>query len=323
MAQDLPTATLGRTGLEVTRLGYGAAELRGARLARPRSEDQVKAVLTAVLDAGITFIDTALDYGPSEELIGRYLGDRRSEYRLASKCGCVLGGGEHVWTRENVLLGVDRSLKRLRTDYLDLVQLHNAPVDATTQGGLVEAMEELRRQGKVRWIGASTTLPHLPIYLQWGTFDAFQIPYSALDRTHERWIGEAAGAGIGTVIRGRVAEGEPGVGLGSAERDGGTRVTHRAWWGEPGTALGSAKRWGSFEPAGLDELRAEGESRTAFMLRFTLTHPDVHTVIVGTLNPQHLQDNVRAVRRGPLPPDVYTEAKRRLEVVGVTPAPLS
>jgi len=72
--------------------------------------------------------------------------------------------------------------------------------------------------------------------------------------------------------------------------------------------------------AKLDELRAEGESRTAFMLRFTLSHPQVHTIIVGTLNPDHVKGNVQAAQRGPLPPKVYAEAKRRLDGVGLSPA---
>jgi aryl-alcohol dehydrogenase-like predicted oxidoreductase len=73
--------------------------------------------------------------------------------------------------------------------------------------------------------------------------------------------------------------------------------------------------------SGLDELREPGESRTAFLLRFTLSHPDVHTIIVGTLYPEHLQENIAAVKQGPLPANVYQEAKRRLERAGVAPVP--
>ena len=113
---------------------------------------------------------------------------------------------------------------------------------------------------------------------------------------------------------GRVAKGESDAGLGAAKHEDRTGLTHSAWWGEPGAAPGSAKRWVGFQQAGLDELRAEGESRTAFVLRFALTHPDVHTVIVGTRSPQHLKENVRAAERGALAPDVYAEARRRLRI---------
>jgi aryl-alcohol dehydrogenase-like predicted oxidoreductase len=84
--------------------------------------------------------------------------------------------------------------------------------------------------------------------------------------------------------------------------------------------MGAEETWRSFQRAGLDVLLEEGESRTAFMLRFTLSHPDLHTTIVGTRNPDHLRENIRAAQKGPLPPDIYREAKRRLTGAGVTAA---
>jgi aryl-alcohol dehydrogenase-like predicted oxidoreductase len=99
MSTSLPTTTLGRTGLVVTRLGYGAMEVRGSRIwgGRPVAEEQAKTILNAVLDAGINFIDTSNDYGRSEEFIGKYLSGRRKEYYLATKCGCaVVRRDEHT-----------------------------------------------------------------------------------------------------------------------------------------------------------------------------------------------------------------------------------
>ena len=120
-----------------------------------------------------------------------------------------------------------------------------------------------------------------------------------------------------------MAKGESDAGLGAAERDAGTGMSHSAWWGEPGVTPGSAKRWVDFQQAGLDELRAEGESRTALLLRITLSNPDIHTIIVGTRNPEHLRENVEAARRGPLAADVYAEAKRRLDEAEAKPAATS
>ena len=147
----------------------------------------------------------------------------------------------------------------------------------------------MKQQGKVRFIGCSSTHPHIETYINTGVFDVFQIPYSALERAHEQAITQAARSGAGTIIRGGVARGEPGEGLGNQDR------------------------WATFEKANLDELRTEGESRTAFLLRFTLSHPNMHTTIVGTLIPKHLEENVRIAEQGPLPADVYEEAKRRLD----------
>jgi aryl-alcohol dehydrogenase-like predicted oxidoreductase len=305
MNTQLPTIPFGKTGLQVTRLGFGAMEIRGPRIwgGRPVTEEQARTILNAVLDAGINFIDTSNDYGRSEEFIGKFISSRRSEYYLATKCGCNVTRRDentddtpHLWTRENLFRGLHESLQRMKTDYIDFMQLHNAPVEAAQQGSLVEALQDMRQQGKVRWICISTTLPHLPTYLEWGVFAAFQIPYSALERDHEAWITRAAEAGLGTIIRGGVARGEPGAGLGREDR------------------------WQKFEEAKLDELLDPGESRTAFMLRFTLTHPHAHTIIAGTLHPAHLHENVAAVLKGPLTAEVYAEAKVRLDAVNVRPA---
>jgi aryl-alcohol dehydrogenase-like predicted oxidoreductase len=299
----LTKRTLGCTGLSVTDLSYGAMEVRGSRIwgGRPVTEEQAQTILNAVLDTGINFIDTANDYGRSEEFIGKYLSGRRSEFYIATKCGCTVVRKDentddtpHVWTRENLFRGLHGSLERMKTDYVDVMQLHNPSVEQTQQGDLVAVLQEMKQQGKVRFIGCSSTHPHIETYINMGVFDVFQIPYSALERAHEQAITQAARAGAGTIIRGGVARGEPGEGLGNQDR------------------------WAAFEKANLDELRQEGESRTAFLLRFTLSHPDMHTTIVGTLIPKHLEENVRIAEQGPLPADVYEEAKRRLDAAVAT-----
>ena len=300
----LPTRILGRTGVEVTQLGYGAMEVRGTRIwgGRPCSDSQAEEILTAVLDSGINMIDTANDYGKSELYIGRYLADRRDEYFLATKCGCHMQFGSvdhdetpHVWTQENVLRNIADSLLKMQTNHVDLLQLHNPDPETVESMKIVETMQDLKKAGVVRFLGCSTTVPHIQTYLDWDVFDVYQIPYSALERRHENWITKAGEAGAGIIVRGGVARGEPGEGVGSSDR------------------------WGTFEKAGLDELRETGESRTAFLLRYTLSHPYCHTTIVGTMKPEHLQENIRIAEKGPLPDDVYAEAKRRLSEAGEEP----
>ncbi len=126
----------------------------------------------------------------------------------------------------------------------------------------------------MRWTGASTSSPNLETYTKWGVFDEFQIPYSAFSRTNESAISDAAKSGMGTVIRGGVAKGAPGAGLGKEDA------------------------WKVFDEAKLAELTAPGETPTGFMLRFTLSHPDIDTIIVGTQNPEHLKENVRTASKG-------------------------
>ncbi len=293
---------LGKTGLEVTQLGFGAMELRGPRAwgGRPIAERDAEALLNAVLDAGINFIDTSPDYGLSEEFIGRFVSSRRKDYYLATKCGCVVTDAgdrddtSHTWTRDRLLTNIDESLARLGTDHVDILQIHNAPVEEVVANGLVDVLKQIQQAGKTRFISISTTLPHLPEYLKMGVFDTFQIPYSALERRHEEWITKSAEAGIGIIIRGGVAKG--------AVSDESAQGPKADIWVK----------------AGMDELLG-GMGRSEFMLRFTLSHPHRDTTIVGTLNPEHFAANIRAAAKGPLPPDLYEEAKRRLAVEGNVP----
>ena len=304
----LPTTTLGRTGLEVSKLGYGAMELRRATAEGSPPVD-VGALLNAVLDHGITFIDTSPDYGPSEELIGEHLSSRRDEYFLASKCGCLVDPpprepGQvippHEFTPENIRAGVEQSLRRMKTDHLDLVQFHISPSQETLEEhGAVEALQELRDEGKTRFIGMSGTLPNLTDHIQMGVFDAFQIPYSALEREHEESIADAAVAGAGTIIRGGVARGAPAKGP-------------DAMAGYPDRMREAFERRSArWDEADLDDL-LDGMSRMEFMLRFTLSHPNMNTTIVGTANPEHLAANVAVAAKDVLPADQYEAAKERL-----------
>jgi aryl-alcohol dehydrogenase-like predicted oxidoreductase len=303
---DLPRRVLGRTGLSVTALGFGAMELRGAPGGPAVIDAEADRLLNAVLDAGINFIDTSIDYGLSEERIGRFIAHRRSEYFLASKCGCVPGapmGGAHVHTAENIRRGVEHSLKTMRTDHLDLVQFHRSlsRSEFAAEGALEQALR-LRDEGKVRFVGVSAVLPTLIEQIEMGVFDAFQIPYSAMQREHEDAISRAAAAGAGIIVRGGVARGIPEDWQGRSYYMV-TNDTMREYW----------------RRARLDEL-LDGMSPAAFLLRFTLSHPDVHTVIVGTRSAEHLAGNVATAMAGPLPEDVVREAKRRLTEAGSAPA---
>lgn len=294
---------LGRTGLKVTVLGYGAMELRGTESwsGRPLTDEDADRLLNAVLDGGINFIDTSPDYGLSEERIGKSIAHRRGEYYLATKCGCNiprpedLDADSHVWTRDRLMQNIELSLRRMNTDYVDVWQMHNPSPDEVAAEDLTKVMEDVKRQGKTRHVAISSTLPHLDAHIDRGVFDTYQIPYSALQRQHEDQISKAANSGAGIIIRGGVGSGEPNQDLSSNER------------------------WRIWNKADLDELRSEDESRSAFLLRFTISHPHMNTTIVGTMNLEHLADNLKTVETGPLPDDVYAEAKRRLASGGQVP----
>ena len=303
---DLPKRKLGRTGLNVTALGFGALELRGmvAGVGRELKPGQPERILNAVLDAGINYIDVAADYGEAEGHIGRCIANRRKEFFLASKCGCPPDVSKflpaertrygvplphlHDYSRENIIKTCDQSLRRMKTDYLDVLQFHFSPSkNILEQEKAVQTLESLKRDGKIRFLGCSSILPNITDHIKMGVFDVLQVPYSALQPEHEDAIVAAARAGVGIVIRGGVAKGPPGKGQGSADL------------------------WDLWDKAELNEL-LNGEHRTGFMLRFTITNPNIHTTVVGTLDPEHLLENIAAVLKGPLPASVYSEAKRRL-----------
>jgi aryl-alcohol dehydrogenase-like predicted oxidoreductase len=295
---DLPRRTLGRTGMEITALAYGAMELRGSPRGPDLSDDEAGRVLNEVLDAGINYIDTSIDYGLSEQRIGKYISSRRSEYFLASKCGCVPDapqGSDHVHTAANIRAGVEHSLRLMNTDYLDLVQFHRSLTpEEFNAAGVLDTALALKDEGKVRFVGVSGTLPNLDAQIDMGVFDVFQIPYSCLQRDHEEAIAHAGSAGAGVIIRGGVARGTPSD-----------------WENRNYGMVAPATMRDRWEEARLDDL-LDGMGRMEFMLRFTLSNPDLDATIVGTANVDHLRANVAAAAKGPLPDDVVAEAKHRL-----------
>ncbi|MGP4101148.1 aldo/keto reductase [Nonomuraea sp. KM90] len=299
-----PATRLGRTGLQVSRLGYGAMELRGPRAwGEPISDDRARAVLNTVLDSGVNLIDTSPDYGDAEEHIGRWISHRRDEFILSSKCGCppAVNGDPrtfppHTYTRANVRACVEQSLRRMRTDHLDILMVHMSPSVAVLRAeDTVAEMLALRDEGKIRYTGMSGELPHLPEHIALGAFDVFLLPYSALDRSHEKLIGATAAAGAGTIARGSIAR--PLTAPPEAIPEPMRRPL--------------ADRHARLAAARLDDL-ADGASPMELLLRFILTHRDLHSVIVGSTRIAHVQANVAAAGKGPLPPDVYDALRDRL-----------
>lgn len=292
--------TLGRTGMEVTQLGYGSMGLRGPRTwgVRVVNEETADAFLNAVLDAGINFIDTAPDYGISEERIGKYISTRRGEFFLATKCGCAYQQHDdhieinHVWKKDVLVRNIETSLKRMQTDCVDVLQFHGGDAETMQREGLIDTMFEFREQGMIRFLGVSSSLPNLPGLIDLDVFDTFQIPYSCLAPQHDELIRQAARTGAGIILRGGIAQGGPDAEI---QRP----VLNDVW-----------------TQAKLDEVLPEEMKRAELILRYTLSHPDCHTTIVGTCNLEHLAENIASAAKGPLPPDLYQEVRSRVATLG-------
>lgn len=296
----LPHQILGKTGLRVSQLGYGSMGLRGPKTwgVRVVNDEDADRFLNRVLDCGINFIDTAPDYGITEQRIGQFISSRRSEYILATKCGCAPIQHDdhletaHVWSKDVIARNLETSLQRMKTDYIDLMQFHGGDAESLQREGLIDQLLQFRSQGLIRFIGVSSSLPNLPAMLELGVFDTFQIPYSCLAPAHEVWITQAAEAGAGIIIRGGIAQGGPDAEI--------QRPALNDVWTK----------------AKLDEVLPEGMSRSELILRMTLSHPHCHTVIVGTCNQQHLDENLSAASKGPLPQPLFDEVRARVQMLG-------
>ncbi|MGE3245098.1 MAG: aldo/keto reductase [Beijerinckiaceae bacterium] len=309
MTQTIPAGgarRFGKTNLEVSRLGYGAMELAGAPKARDLSEADAVRFLNTLVDSGVTYIDTSIDYGLSETLIGKALSHRRGDFALASKCACAVGvhgvgdaHEKHTYTGENVIAGIEQSLQRMKTDHLDAVQVHGDPTRKQLEdGGVIEALLKMKRDGKVRAIGISSRLPKLAEFVSADYFDLVQVPYSPLQRQNEDVIAALKRSGKAIVARGVTGRGAPA-------KDWATRPI--------GTVQGQVREL--WERARLDEL-LDGMSRVEFMIRFVLANGDIDVALVATTNAQHLADDIAIANKGPLDATVVAEAKRRLDAAG-------
>jgi uncharacterized protein len=173
---------LGQTGVDVTAIGFG-----GYHLGLVKDENEAIRLLHQTIDAGITFLDNAWEYhdGRSEELMGKAIHDRRDKVFLMTKV-CTHGRDRHVAMRQ-----LEDSLRRLKTDYLDLWQVHevvydNEPELHFAEGGVIEALEQARREGKVRFIGFTghkSPEIHLKMLSYDYPFDTCQLPLNCFDAT--------------------------------------------------------------------------------------------------------------------------------------------
>lgn len=269
-------------------LGFGGSEI-GYQRASPTT---VERLLGEALDAGLDVVDTAECYERSEELIGRALGPRRPECRLFTKCGHPDGWGRGDWRPASLLASIERSLRRLRTDHVDLVQLHSCSEAVLRRGEAIAALEKARERGLVRYIGYSGDGAAARYAVECGAFDALQTSISVADQEPLRL----------TVPLAR--ERDMGV---IAKRP----VANAAWLSARRPAPGAYEYqyWQRLRKLAYDFLKAEDSVVTA--LRFTLSVPGVHTAIVGTARRGRFEENARALENGALPPAAIAAIRTR------------
>jgi aryl-alcohol dehydrogenase-like predicted oxidoreductase len=299
--------TLGNTGLKVSRLGAGLAEI-GEELTMADVE-RAGRVLNTALDGGICFLDTAAGYLISEELVGRTIAHRRDEYVLATKCGAVGNKGTvKLWNAQAITDNIDRSLRRLRTDRLDLVQLHSCDVEVLKQGEATEALLAAKQAGKTRFVGYSGDNEAALWAVESGLFDTLQTSFSVVDQhARTRLFGPARARGMGIIVKRPIANGAWG-----ASHSPTADLNY-----EPMRTYGDEYFRRAQVMAQMGGIPGAPDDRFLVALGFVMAHPEIDTAIVGTYNPAHMAANIEMVEgRLPIPGEVVEELHRRFDEAG-------
>jgi hypothetical protein len=285
---------LGKTDIEASVLGFGGSEIGYQRV----SGRTVATLLGSALDAGLNVVDTAECYDDSEVLIGKALGTRRRDYYLFTKCGHAGGWGRADWRPDGLLKSIERSLKRLGTDYLDLIQLHSCSLAELKKGDVMTALERARERGWTRYIGYSGDGAAARYAIECGRFDTLQTSVSIADQEAlELTLPLARAREMGVIAKRPIAN--------VAWRYTRKPESYYADYWMRLKALdypflkGGKGVWGS-SVAGPPSSR-NADTAVATALRFTLSVPGVHTAIVGTTKPERWQENAALLGRLPLP----------------------
>ncbi|MEF2278853.1 aldo/keto reductase [Deinococcus sp. YIM 134068] len=271
----------GNTGLKVGVLGLGAGQVGAEAL----PEAEAGRLLNRALDLGVTLIDTARGYGLSEERIGRHLAHRRDEFVLSTKGGYGIEGVED-WTPQSIRPGIERALRVMRTDRLDIFHLHSCPLDTLRRDDLLAELDRAREAGLIRVAAYSGENEALAWAVESGRFGSVETSVNVADGWSLRHVlPDAAERGLGVIAKRPIA--------------------NAAWqFGERPVGQYAEVYWERLQRLRL----APGElDWTAFALRFSAFAPGVSSAIVGTARVENLERNAAIVEQGPLPAELLTQ----------------
>ncbi len=295
---------MGKTGLKVSELCLGAMTF-----GRETSEEDSFTMMDAFVEAGGNFIDTADVYtrGVSEEIVGRWLKTKnRDDIVLATKVRFGMGSGPNDVgvSRKHILAGVENSLRRLNTDYIDLYQVHcwdqGTPLEET-----LSTLNTLVESGKVRYIGASNykgwqlqKAVDLCNQNGWEQFTCLQPQYNLLERFIERELVEVCvNEGLGIIpwspLRGGWLSGKFKRGMDAPAEGSRIEKAEKEGWSESWSAYNTERTWSIIDA--LMEVASEtGKSAAQVAIRWLLQKPGVTAPIIGVRTLKHLQDNMGA-----------------------------
>jgi aryl-alcohol dehydrogenase-like predicted oxidoreductase len=281
---------LGKTDMNVSILGFGGSEIGYARV----SLSSAGKLLNRALEAGINVIDTAECYVTSEELIGNAIGARRADYYLFTKCGHERGWSYPDWRPASLWKSIEKSLKRLKTDHVDLLQLHSCSEDELRKGDVIEFLKRARERGYTRFIGYSGDSEAALYAVESGEFDTLQTSVNIADQEAlDLTLPLAKKRNMGVIAKRPLSN----VAWANGDRP------PRNGYGYP--------YWERLQKLKYDFLRGDLHQSVATALRFVLTASGVHTAIVGTTKPERFSDNASALEAGVLPAEIFESIRSR------------
>ena len=277
--------------MDVTVLGFGGAEIGFQGVPLPTAGK----LLNSALDAGLNVIDTAECYINSEELIGQTVAGRRNQFFLFTKCGHDKDG-DH-WNPQKMASQVDRSLQRLKTDRVDLLQLHSCTEEQLRQGDVIDVVKRARDAGKTRFIGYSGDGRAALYAVESGVFDTLQISVSIADQESiDLAVPAARAKGMGVIAKRPIA--------------------NAVWKHASKPDAYYQPYWERLPKLDYQFLKGDFQNAVSIALRFTLAAPGVHTAIVGTTQPDRWRQNAELLMKdGPLEQRQFDEIRARWKSV--------
>ncbi|CAN5593283.1 aldo/keto reductase [soil metagenome] len=280
----------GRTDMQVSVLGFGGAEIGY----EGTTAETVEKLLNSALDAGLNVIDTAECYENSEELIGSTISHRRDDFYLFTKVGHPRGTGSEDWSAPSILQSIERSLQRLKTDGVDLVQLHSCSEAVLQKGEAITALQTARDRGYTRYIGYSGDSRAAKFAVESNAFDTLQTSINIADQEAiELTLPLARERGLGVIAKRPIAN---------------------AAWKSGHRPIDSYQHtyWNRLRKLDFPFIRGSPfEQSIGHALRFTLSVPGVYTAIVGTTKPERWQENAALLEEGALIPAEYDAIRER------------
>ena len=284
---------LGKTDLEVMPLGIGTAEL-GITAFRQEECDRL---MNVILDEGVNFVDTSACYGDSEEKIGKAISSRRGDYILLTKCGHKTGSlNSDAWSPDIVAESLERSLKLLKTDYVDILLLHSCDMEVLQNDEIINAVCKCRDSGKTHLIGYSGDNEPALKAISMNIFDVIEMSVNICDqRAIDDYLPQAKQAGFGVVTKRPLAN--------TCWRNLTTYSEFYAQYAEP---YANRLKKMNFTPQtfGFDGDWIE------LALRFTAWQDGVSVCITGSKNPDHVQPNIKFLQKGPLAQEIVQKIRQ-------------